>query len=332
MRAVVAALAANLGIAITKFVAFLLTGSASMLAESVHSVADTGNEALLIVGRGRSSRPASEEHPFGFGRERYFYGFVVSVMLFTIGGAFSIYDGVHKIMHPEPVKNSLVAFIVLGASAVMEGFSLRTAIKEANHVRGHRGWGTFIRRTKAPELPVVLLEDTAAMIGLAFAFAGVALSVLTKDGKWDGVGSLAIGVLLCVAAAILAVEMKSLLIGEAASTEMQQTIIKALEDGPDATGVIHMRTVHMGPDSLLVAAKIAIRETDSAAQVAAAIDAAETRARDAVPLALTIYLEPDIFRPGKADRTDPSIRTVLRGRSSRRRDRPIDPEDPKTST
>src|SRR5690242_11765853 len=163
MRAVVAAFAANLGIAITKFVAFLLTGSASMLAESVHSVADTGNEALLIVGRGRSSRPASEEHPFGFGRERYFYGFVVSVMLFTVGGAFSIYDGIHKIMHPEPVKNALVAFLVLGASAVLEGFSLRTAIREANHVRGERSWSTFIRRTKAPELPVVLLEDTAAM-------------------------------------------------------------------------------------------------------------------------------------------------------------------------
>jgi cation diffusion facilitator family transporter len=326
MRAVLAAFVANLGIAVTKFVAFLITGSASMLAESVHSVADTGNEVLLIVGRGRSGRPRSEEHPFGFGRERYFYGFVVSVMLFTVGAAFSIYDGVHKIMHPEAVHNSLVAFIVLGASAVMEAFSLRTGIREANKVRGDRSWSTFIRRTKAPELPVVLLEDTAAMIGLAFAFAGVALSVLTHNGKWDGAGSLAIGLLLATAAAILAVEMKSLLIGEAASADMQHKIIAALEDGPDSPRVIHMRTVHMGPDSLLVAAKIAIRETDTAAAVAAAIDAAEKRARAVVPLILTIYLEPDVYRPSMADQTDPSIRAVLRGRPGRspRRGRPED--------
>lgn len=329
MRAVLAAFAANLGIAITKFVAFLITGSASMLAESVHSVADTGNEVLLIVGHGRSIRPASEEHPFGFGRERYFYGFVVSVMLFTVGGAFSIYDGVHKIMHPEPVHHALVAFIVLGASAVMEGLSLRTGIREANEVRGDRSWGTFIRRTKAPELPVVLLEDTAAMIGLAFAFTGVALSVLTGDGRWDGAGSLAIGVLLCVAAAILAVEMKSLLIGEAASGETQRKIIAALEGGPEPTRVIHMRTVHIGPESLLVAAKIGVKETDSAADVAADIDAAEERARSAIPFSLTIYLEPDIYRPAKADNTDPSIRTVVRGRAARppRRNLPKDTKD-----
>jgi cation diffusion facilitator family transporter len=317
MRAVLAALAANLGIAITKFIAFLLTGSASMLAESVHSVADTGNEVLLIVGRGRSSRPPSEEHPFGFGRERYFYGFVVSVMLFTVGGAFSIYDGVHRFMNPEAVRSALVAFIVLGVSAVMEGFSLRTAIREANKVRGDRGWSTFIRRTKGPELPVVLLEDTAAMIGLTFAFAGVALSVLTRDGRWDGVGSIAIGLLLCTAAAILAVEMKSLLIGEAASPNTQQKIIKALEGGPEPARIIHLRTVHISPDSLLVAAKIAVREADTAARVAATIDAAENRARAAVPYELVIYLEPDIYRPSKADQTDPSIRTVLRGRSAK---------------
>ena len=184
MRAVFAALAANLGIALAKIIAFLITGSASMLAESVHSVADTGNEVLLIVGRGRASRPPSEEHPFGFGRERYFYGFVVSVMLFTVGGAFSIYDGVLKFQNPEAVRSPGIAFGVLGLSAVLEGFSLRTAIREANQVRGDRSWSTFIRRTKAPELPVVLLEDNAAMIGLAFAFAGVALSVVTGDAAF----------------------------------------------------------------------------------------------------------------------------------------------------
>ena len=317
MRAVFAALAANLGIALAKFIAFLITGSASMLAESVHSVADTGNEVLLIVGRGRSIRPRSEEHPFGFGRERYFYGFVVSVMLFTVGAVFSVYDGLHKILNPEPVRSPQVAFAVLGLSAVLEAFSLRTGVKEANPIRGDRSWGTFIRRTKAPELPVVLLEDLAALIGLAFAFTGVALATITGNGRWDGAGSLAIGALLGTAAAILAVEMKSLLIGEAASPEVQQLIVAALEDGPDAVRVIHMRTVHISPDSLLVAAKIAVRESDTGAQVAAGIDAAERRIRAAVPIARTIYLEPDIYRPAQADQTDPSVRAVVRSRPSR---------------
>ncbi len=330
MRAVFAALAANLGIAITKFVAFLLTGSASMLAESVHSVADTGNELLLIVGHGRSSRPASEEHPFGFGRERYFYGFVVSVMLFTVGAAFSVYDGIHKIVNPEPVRSPLVALVVLLLSAVLEGFSLRTGIREANKVRGSRNWGSFIRRSKAPELPVVLLEDTAALIGLLFAFAGVTLSALTGNGRWDGAGSLGIGLLLATAAAILAVEMKSLLIGESASADVQRMIVAALEDGPGGVGVIHMRTVHISPDAILVAAKIAVRESDTGAQVAAAIDAAEKRVRTAVPIAKVIYLEPDIYRPSQVDHTDPSIRTVLRNRPPRPPRRPAAPKDPQS--
>ena len=317
MRAVFAALAANLGIAVTKFIAFLLTGSASMLAESVHSVADTGNQVLLLIGRDRSSRPPSDEHPFGFGRERYFYGFVVSVMLFTVGAAFSVYDGIHKIVNPEAIRSPQVALIVLALSAVLEGFSLRTGIGEANKVRGDRNWGTFIRRSKAPELPVVLLEDVAALIGLGFAFVGVTLSWLTGNGRWDGAGSLAIGLLLATAAAILAVEMKSLLIGEAASAEVQRMIITALEDGPEVNRVIHMRTVHMSPESILVAAKIAVRGTDTAAQVAAGIDAAERRVRAAVPIAKTIFLEPDIYHPSREDHTDPSIRSAQRGRTSR---------------
>jgi cation diffusion facilitator family transporter len=330
MKAVLAALAANLGIAITKFIAFLLTGSASMLAESVHSVADTGNEVLLLVGRGRSDRPRSDDHPFGFGRERYFYGFVVSVMLFTVGAAFSIYDGIHKVITPEAIHNSLIAFIVLGASMVLESFSLRTAIREANQVRGDRNWGTFIRRTKSPELPVVLLEDTAALIGLVFAFAGVGLSVATGNGRWDGVGSLCIGVLLATAAVILAIEMKSLLIGESASGDVQRRIVAALEDGPELVQVIHLRTVHIGPDSVLVTAKVAVRESDSAAQLTAGINAAEERVRAAVPTAQTIYLEPDIYQPDKADQADPSIRAVERSHSPGPPDDsgPLKPENP----
>ena len=315
MRAVVAAFAANLGIAVIKFVAFLLTGSASMLAESVHSVADTGNQVLLFVGRGRSARPASEEHPFGFGRERYFYGFVVSVMLFTVGAAFSVYDGIHKIINPEDIRSPLIAFIVLALSFVLEAFSLRTAIGEANKVRGGRNWGTFIRRSKAPELPVVLLEDLAALIGLTFAFAGVALSVLTSDGRWDGVGSLAIGLLLGTAAAILAVEMKSLLIGESASAEVERAIVTALEAGPEVQCVIHMRTLHLGPETLLVTAKVAVRPSARAEQVVAGIDPAERRVRAAVPIAKVIYLEPDLYRASRADATDPAIRAARRRQS-----------------
>ena len=331
MRAVLAAFAANLGIAVIKFVAFLLTGSASMLAESVHSVADTGNEVLLIVGRGRSIRQASDEHPFGFGRERYFYGFVVSVMLFTVGAAFSIYDGVHKILHPEAIRSPGIAFGVLALSAVLEAFSLRTGISEANKVRGQRSWVTFIRRTKAPELPVVLLEDLAALIGLVFAFAGIALAVLTGDGRWDGVGSLGIGLLLATAAGILAIEMKSLLIGEAASPEMQRMIIAALEDGPELSRVIHMRTVRVSPDSVLVAAKVGVRESDSARQITAGIDAAERRVRAAVPIAKTIYLEPDIYRPSRPDQTDPSIRAVITGHTHPPRP-PVPPVTPAPPT
>jgi len=335
MRAVFAALAANLGIAAAKFAAFVITGSASMLAESVHSVADTGNQVLLLVGRGRSIRPPSDEHPFGFGRERYFYGFVVSVMLFTVGAAFSIYDGINKIVNPHTVESAGVAFAVLGLSAVLEAFSLRTGIQEANAVRGDRNWGTFIRRSKAPELPVVLLEDTAALIGLGFAFAGVGLAVLTRDGRWDGAGSLAIGLLLGTAAAILAVEMKSLLIGESASPEVQRMVVTALEDGPELVRVIHLRTVHISPDSILVAAKVAVRETDSAAQLTAGINTAEGRLRAAVPIATTVYLEPDIYHPSMADQTDPSIRAAERGHSPSPPDgggggprRPGNPENP----
>ena len=232
-------------------------------------------------------------------------------MLFTVGAAFSVYDGIHKILNPEAVRSPLIAFVVLALSAVLEGFSLRTAIGEANQVRGDRNWGTFIRRSKAPELPVVLLEDVAALIGLAFAFAGVALSVLTGDGRWDGVGSLAIGLLLATAAAILAVEMKSLLIGESASPEVQRMIVAALEDGPELVRVIHLRTVHMSPDSVLVAAKVAVRETDSAAQITAGIDAAERRVRAAVPIAKT-----DLPRAGHLP--------PARGRP----DRPLDPRRP----
>lgn len=318
MRAVIAALAVNLGIAITKFVAFLITGSTSMLAESIHSVADTGNELLLIIGSGRSRRARTELHQFGFGRERYFYAFVVAVLLFTVGGVFSIYEGTHKILHPEPIRDAFVAFIVLGISIVLESLSLRTAIREANTERGPRqGWRSFVHATKSPELPVVLMEDLAALIGLVFAFTGVLVSALTHNGIWDGIGSVAVGALLVCAAFIVGYETKSLLIGESASAEVSAAIVTALETGPEGFRVIHMRTSHVGPDSLLVAAKIAVPAALSAADLVARIDAAEKRVRDAVPIAETIYLEPDLYRPSRDDATDPAIQVVRRSRVTR---------------
>ena len=310
-----AALGANLGIAVTKLAAFVITGSASMLAESVHSLADSGNQALLLLGRSRARRAETEEHPFGFGRERYFYAFVVAVVLFTVGALFSLYEGVHKIISPEEIRQPAVAFAVLGIAMVLESFSLRTAVRESNEVRGQIGWTAFIRRSKAPELPAILLEDLAALTGLVFATVGVALATITGNGKWDGAGSLAIGVLLGVVAAVLAVEMKSLLIGESASAEVERAIVTALENGPEVRRVIHLRTLHLGPESLLVAAKIAISGADSAALVAAGIDAAERRVRTAVPIAETIYLEPDIYDAARADATDPAIRAVRRRRN-----------------
>ena len=280
----------------------------------MHSVADSGNQALLLLGRSRAAREQTEEHPFGFGRERYFYAFIVAVVLFTGGAAFSVFEGIHKIAHPEQVKSPGVAFVVLAIAIVLESFSLRTAVRESNQARGRHGWLAFIRRAKAPELPAVLLEDMAALAGLGFATVGVTLAVVTGDGRWDGAGSLAIGVLLAGVAVILAMETKSLLIGESASAEVERAIVAALEAGPEVERVIHLRTLHMGPESLLVAAKIAVRRSARAGTVAAGIDAAEQRVRRAVPIAEMIYLEPDLYESSRADVTDPAVRAVRRPR------------------
>jgi len=293
-------------------VAFFVTGSASMLAEGVHSVADSGNQLLLLRGRNRARRDRTEEHPFGFGRERYFYAFVVAVVLFTVGALFSMYEGIHKITHPEPVRSPVVAFVVLAIAIGLESLSLRTAVRESSEQRSGDNWLRFIRRAKAPELPAILLEDMAALAGLLLATAGVALTVITGSEFWDGAGSLAIGALLACVAVILAAEMKSLLIGESAGAEVEGAIVTALEDGPEVECVIHLRTMHLGPETLLVTAKIAVRPCDRAEQVAAGIDAAEQRVRAAVPIAKVIYLEPDLYSEARADATDPAIRAVRR--------------------
>lgn len=295
-KAIVAALAANLAIAAAKFVAFVITTSSSMLAESIHSLADSGNQVLLLVGGKRAERRRTAEHPFGYGRERYFYAFVVAVVLFTIGALFSLYEGWHKFHDPRPVETPIVAFGVLIFAIVAESFSFRTAIKESNAVRGDQSWVQFIRRSKSPELPVIVLEDLGALVGLILALVGVTLAVVTGDGVWDGVGTMAIGVLLAIIAIILAVETKSLLIGESAGPEVEQRIVAALQGVPEVAGVIHMRTLHLGPEEILVAAKVAVKHDETAAAVARGIDEAERRIREAVPEARVIYLEPDLDR------------------------------------
>jgi cation diffusion facilitator family transporter len=312
LRTVVAAFAANLAIAATKFVAFVITGSASMLAESVHSVADSGNQALLLIGRSRAQREETEEHQFGFGAERYLYGFLVALLLFTVGSLFSLYEGVHRILHPEHLESPVVALVVLGIAGILEGFSFRTAIAESNETRGRRAWPSFIRRAKAPELPAVLLEDLAALIGLALALFGVVLTWITGNGRWDGAGSLGIGALLGSVAVFLAVEMKSLLIGESADADVERAIVAALEDGPEVERVIHLRTLHLGPETLLVGAKIAVSREQSAAALVSGIDTAERRVRAAVPIAELIYLEPDLYQESRADLADPAVRAARR--------------------
>ena len=297
-RAIVAALLANAGIAVAKFVGFLITGSSSMLAESAHSVADSGNQGLLLVGGKRARRAATTEHPFGYGRDRYFYAFVVALVLFSLGSLFSLYEGVHKLESEKELSQPIVAVIILVVAILLESFSLRTAIVESNHVRGNATWVQFIRRAKAPELPVVLLEDCGALLGLVFALAGVSLAWATGDPVWDAYGTIMIGILLGVIAIILIFETKSLLIGEGALPETRDKIVAALV-GPGVDRVIHLRTQYLGPDELLVAAKVAIPRTTVMDRVATAIDDAERRVRQAVPEARLIYLEPDLDRPGR---------------------------------
>ncbi|MGW0777590.1 cation diffusion facilitator family transporter [Streptomyces sp. NPDC002835] len=294
-KAIVAALVANLAIAVAKFVAFLFSGSSSMLAESVHSLADSGNQGLLLVGGKKAQREATPQHPFGYGRERYIYAFLVSIVLFSVGGMFAIYEGYEKIKHPHEIEAWYWPVGVLVFAIIAETFSFRTAIKESNEVRGKLTWTQFVRRAKAPELPVVLLEDLGALVGLILALCGVSLALVTGDGVWDGIGTLCIGVLLIIIAIVLAAETKSLLLGEAAGTEDIDKIRAATVDGETVTRIIHMRTLHLGPEELLVAAKIAVEAHETADEVAQAINAAEDRIRAAVPIARVIYLEPDIY-------------------------------------
>jgi len=305
-KAIFAAFFANLGIAISKFIGFLITGSASLLAETIHSAADTGNQLLLFLGGQRARKSATPEHPFGYGRERYFWSFAVALVLFSLGGVFALYEGIQKFRDPHEVESLGVAITILVVAIALESFSLRTAVRESNHVRQPgTSWWRFIRGTKQPELPVVLLEDIGALTGLFLALGGVLMAHFTEDARWDAVGSISIGVLLIVIAVVLAVEMKSLLIGESATSDARDAIVRAIESSADVDRLIHLRTEHIGPDEILVGAKIEYASTLSADQLVAAINTTEDAIRAAEPAATVIYLEPDLHRPDHPDLVPP---------------------------
>jgi cation diffusion facilitator family transporter len=294
-KAIIAAFLANSGIALTKFIAWFFSGSASMLAEAVHSVADAGNQLLLILGGRQAKKKADKEHPFGYGRERYVYAFVVAIILFSVGGIFSIYEGVDKLQHPHELENWWLPLLVLSIAIVLESFSLRTAVVESNHVRGKQSWVEFVRHAKAPELPVVLLEDIAALLGLVFAFIAVGLTVLTGNPLFDAIGTLMIGTLLILVAIILGIETKSLLVGEGATEGDHDKIERAILAGPEADRIIHMKTLYLGPDELLVAAKVGFHGDQRLLEVSTATNVIEQRIREAVPAARVIYVEPDVY-------------------------------------
>jgi cation diffusion facilitator family transporter len=307
-RAVFAALLANIGIAVAKFVGFAFTRSSSMLAEGVHSLADTGNQLLLLLGHRRSGKAPTTAHPFGYGRERYFWGFVVAIVLFALGSVFAIAEGIEKIIHPHALESTGWAMAILAIAAVLEGSSIRTAIRESNPQREGASWAQFIRRSKAPELPV-LLEDSGALVGLLIAFVALLVATITDNSVWDGLGSVLIGLLLGAIAVVLAVEMKSLLIGESASEGDVAAIEEAITNAEKVRKLIHLRTEHLGPEELLVAAKVDFEPTLSFAELARTIDAVEVRIRAAVPASTLIYLEPDVARDsrdGASDSADPT--------------------------
>ena len=292
----IAALIANAGIAVAKFVGFLITGSASMLAESIHSVADSGNQGLLLLGGARARRAADKANPFGYGRERYFWAFVVALVLFSLGGAFAIYEGISKIRHPHELESPAVAIGILLFAIALETYSFRTAIVEANKIRGDASWWQFIRRSKNPELPVVLLEDLGAEVGLVIALSAVTATLVTDDALWDGIGTLSIGVLLTVIAIVLAKEMKSLLMGETATDRVQAAIGEAIESDDHVERLIHLRTQHLGPEELLVGAKVSFAPSLTVPELATAVNRVETNVRRVVPEARIMYIEPDVVR------------------------------------
>jgi len=294
-KTIVTALIANFTIAIAKFFGFIITSSSAMLAEAVHSVADTSNQALLLLGKKRSEKQPTAMRQFGHGRERFFWAFVVSLVLFSIGSMYAIFEGIEKIRHPHEIESLWWALTILLFAMCMEAFAFQTAVKESRHYKGNHSWRSFIRRSRIPELPVVLLEDFGALMGLIFAFICVLIADTTGNTVWDGIGTLSIGILLGLIALVLAIETKSLLIGESALPEQTLNIETAITNSDHVERLIEMRTEYLGPETLLVAAKIEFKGTFSSSGISDAVDAVEENIRAAEPLAKIIYLEPDTY-------------------------------------
>lgn len=303
--AIFASLAANLGIAVSKFIAFALTGASSMLAEGIHSVVDSSNQVLLLIGGKNSKKQASKTHPFGYGRAHFFYAFIVSIVLFSLGGIFALYEGIHKIQHPEPMVNPLIAYIVLVISFTLEALALKTVMKEAKTFKPKdQSWWSFIRKSKSVNHIILTMEDTAALTGLTFAFIGITLSVITKNGLWDGIGTICIGVLLIGVASILFVEVKSLLIGEGADEELVQVILDQISKVETVNSVVDLKTLYVGPAELFIAMKVMVDHNDSAIVISEAIDEIEGRIRRAVPFAKLIYIEPDLRKSNEEQKVN----------------------------
>ena len=312
-KVVLLALAANFGIAIAKFVAYLLTASAALLAEAIHSLADTGNQLLLLLGMKKAAKPPDDRHPFGYKMESYFWSFIVAIMLFSLGGLFAIYEGVHKLQSlrvelasgpAKPMEHPAVAIGVLLVSIALEGYSWIAATKLINKLRGDQGLFAFIEDSKSTEIIVIWMEDTGALIGLFLALSGVGLVLLTGNPYWDVYSTFAIGVLMVLIAFFVARETKSLLIGESATKESQAIIKKLVAETDGVVRVMGLRTMQLGEDEFVAALKIQWQEGMPVEEVSRRTNALETRIREAIPRARYLFLEPDVYDPNKASGSD----------------------------
>lgn len=318
--AIFAALAANIGIAISKFVAFLLTGATSMLAESVHSLADSSNQVLLLIGSHQSKRRPTRMHPFGYGRAHFLYAFIVSIVLFSVGGMFAIYEGIHKIQEPTMINSPIIAYVVIGLAMLFEGAALRTALHEAKSFKPQaQSWWVFLQETKSINHIVLALEDSAALVGLTIAGLGITTSLLTGNPIWDGVATLLIGALLICVAVVLFREAQSLLIGEAADAPTERKIRETILQVEDIDKVVDLKTLYTGPNELFIAMKVTVGHQDTASTVSRAIDEVEALLRKEFPIARLIYIEPDVYKSLEQQKvSDHAVKKALLRRYTRK--------------
>jgi cation diffusion facilitator family transporter len=300
-KVIYAALGGNLLIAITKCIAAAMTGSAAMLSEGIHSLVDTGNQGLLLYGLWRSRRPADEHFPFGYGKEVYFWSFVVALMIFAVGAGVSIYEGVHRLINPQPMERVLINYVVLGLAMLFEGGSWLFAVKEFSKTKGRRGFIEAVHRDKNPSVFVVLFEDSAAMVGLVVALPGIILGQVTGDPRWDGIASIVIGFILGGTAAWLAWETKSLLVGESALPEVVRDIRRLAGECPEVEHVNEVLTLHMGPEFILVNLSVDFRNSISADEVERAIQRLDTQIKQAHPLVKRVFIEGESRRSAALD-------------------------------